>query len=41
MKIQVRKMGKQYDVSSTAIVVVSLLMLGFVGASVYVMVQGF
>lgn len=41
MKTSIKKLRKQYDTNSTSILIVSLLMLGFIAASFYVMAQGF
>jgi len=40
MKTTIKKFGKQYDISSTSILVVSALILSFIGATIYVMYQG-
>lgn len=40
MKTSIKKLKKHYDISGTSILIVSILMLGFIGASLYVMAQG-
>jgi hypothetical protein len=40
MRASVKKLRRQYETSSTSILIVSILMLSFIGASLYVMAQG-
>ncbi|WP_262713650.1 hypothetical protein [Panacibacter ginsenosidivorans] len=40
MKAAIKKIEKKYNISNTSILIVSFLMLSFIGATLYVMYQG-